>query len=122
MKKLLFLSIALVSLTSFVKDNPRVKHIPVSGTTTNGHDHGEWNAPADMPDVYYNEETNEIIIVDYASVTYYISIIDDWNITVFTTTVNNSGSFVLPTLSSGDYVIEITTSWNNQYEGTFTVP
>ena len=40
--------------------------------------HSEWNIPADMPDVYYNSELGVITIVDYANVTYYVTIYDDW--------------------------------------------
>lgn len=82
----------------------------------------QWNIPADMPDVYYNSELGVITIVDYANVTYYVTIYDDWWNAVITDTKPGGGIINVSSLTSGDYVIEITTSWNNQYEGTFTVP
>ena len=84
--------------------------------------HLEWNIPADMPDVYYNYATGIITIVDYVNATYYVNIIDDWNTVVLTDTKVGGGTIDVSSLSSGDYTIDITTSWNNQYEGEFTVP
>ncbi len=40
--------------------------------------HSEWSVPADMPDVYYDSQLGVITIVDYANVTYYVTIYDDW--------------------------------------------
>ena len=84
------------------------------------HPHTEVNPPADMPDVYYNSELGVITIVDYASVTYYVTIYDDWWNVVITDTKPGGGTIDVSSLSSGDYVIEISTSWNHDYEGQFT--
>ena len=84
--------------------------------------HFEVNPPADMPDVYYNSELGVITIVDYANVTYYVTIYDDWWNAVITDTKPGGGTINVSSLSSGDYVIEISTSWNHDYEGQFTVP
>ena len=84
--------------------------------------HNEVNIPADMPDVFYNSQTDIITIVDYANVTYYVTIYDDWWNAVITDTKVGGGTIDVSSLSSGDYVIDITTSWSNQYEGEFTVP
>ena len=84
--------------------------------------HIEVNPPADMPDVYYNSELDVITIVDYANVTYYVTIYDDWWNTVITDTKPGGGTINVSSLTSGDYVIEISTSWNHDYEGQFTVP
>ncbi|MBO4813531.1 MAG: hypothetical protein J5523_01080 [Muribaculaceae bacterium] len=75
-----------------------------------------------MPDVYYNSELGVITIVDYVNVTYYVTIYDDWWNAVITDTKVGGGTIDVSSLSTGDYVIDITTSWNNQYEGEFTVP
>ena len=82
----------------------------------------QWDIPADMPDVYYNTEAGTITIVDYANATYYVTIYDDWWNAVITDTKPGGGTINVSSLSSGDYVIEISTSWSNQYEGTFIVP
>ena len=92
-----------------------------SKDNTHGHDHN-WNIPADMPDVFYNNVSGTITIVDYANVIYYVTIYDDWWNAVLTDTKPGGGTINVSSLTSGDYVIEITTSWNNQYEGEFTVP
>ena len=84
--------------------------------------YNEWNIPADMPDVYYNNVSGTITIVDYANVTYYVTIYDDWWNAVITDNKVGGGTIDVSSLSSGDYVIDITTSWNHEYEGTFTVP
>ena len=75
--------------------------------------HTQWNIPADMPDVYYDSELDVITIVDYANVTYYVTIYDDWWNAVITDTKPGGGTISASSLSSGDYVIEITTSWKN---------
>ena len=65
----------------------------------------QWNIPADMPDVYYNDVSGTIAIVDYASVTYYVTIYDDWWNAVITDTKVGGGTIDVSSLSSGDYVI-----------------
>ena len=82
----------------------------------------QWNIPADMPDVYYNSELDVVTIVDYANVTYYVTIYDDWWNAVITDTKPGGGTIDVSSLTSGDYVIEISTSWNHDFEGQFTVP
>ena len=81
--------------------------------------HTEVNPPADMPDVYYNSELDVVTIVDYASVTYYVTIYDDWWNVVITDTKPSGGTIDVSSLTSGDYVIEISTSWNHDFEGNF---
>jgi hypothetical protein len=122
MRKIVFLLSVLLALSSFITGDPKVKQIPLNAPTTNGHDNLGWNIPADMPDVYYNSELGVITIVDYASVTYYVTIYDDWWNVVITDTKPGGGTINVSSLSSGDYVIEISTSWNHDYEGQFTVP
>jgi hypothetical protein len=82
----------------------------------------QWNIPADMPDVYYNSELGVVTIVDYANVTYYVTIYDDWWNAVITDTKPGGGTIDVSSLTSGDYTIEISTSWNHEYTGDFTVP
>ena len=84
--------------------------------------HSEWNIPADMPDVYYDSVNGEITIVDYVNATYYVTIYDDWCNAVITDTKVGGGTIDVSSLSSGDYTIEISTSWNHDFEGQFTVP
>ena len=108
----------MIPVYGIIEGTPAYIHIVIRGTAS----HSEWNIPADMPDVYYNSELDVITIVDYANVTYYVTIYDDWWNAVITDTKPGGGIINVSSLASGDYTIEITTSWNNQYEGTFTVP
>ena len=122
MRKAVFLLSVLFTLSSFITENPKVKQIPLNAPSTNGHNSSQVDIPADMPDVYYDSQNGVITIVDYANVTYYVTIYDDWWNTALSATLVGGGTISASSLSSGDYVIEITTSWNNQYEGEFTVP
>ena len=103
---------------AYIDRNPADVHIDIKGSFP----HTEVNIPADMPDVYYNSELDVINIVDYANVTYYVTIYDDWWNAVITDTKPGGGTIDVSSLTSGDYVIEISTSWNHDYEGQFSVP
>ena len=121
MKKFLIIIITLfivIPVYGIIEGTPAYTHISLN---LKKH-HTEVNIPADMPDVFYNSEAGTITIVDYANVTYYVTIYDDWWNVALTDTKPGGGTINVSSLSPGDYVIEITTSWNNQYEGTFTVP
>ena len=122
MRKAVFLLSVLFTLSSFITENPKVKQIPLNAPSTNGHNSSQVDIPADMPDVYYDSQNGVITIVDYANVTYYVTIYDDWWNTALSATLVGGGTINVSSLSSGDYVIEISTSWSNQYEGTFIVP
>lgn len=122
MKKLIITTIALflaLPLIGNIKDTPEYTNIVIKDKN---HNHTQWNIPADMPDVYYNYVSGTITIVDYANVTYYVTIYDYWWNAVITDTKVGGGTIDVSSLISGDYTLEITTSWNNQYEGEFTVP
>lgn len=118
-KKLILILCAIpVIALSNVNRNPTGVVIDIKNKPT----HTEVNIPADMPDVYYDSELGVITIVDYANVTYYVTIYDDWWNAVITDTKPGGGTIDVSSLSPGDYTIDITTSWSNQYEGEFTVP
>ena len=120
MKRKIALIISLITFTAFayVDRNPADVHVEMKSKLP----HLEWSIPADMPDVYYNNVSGTITIVDYANVTYYVTIYDDWWNAVITDTKVGGGTIDVSSLSSGDYTIDITTSWNHEYEGEFTVP
>jgi hypothetical protein len=121
MKKFLITIITLfivIPVYGIIEGTPAYTHISLN---LKKH-HTEVNIPADMPDVYYDSQNGVITIVDYANVTYYVTIYDDWWNAVLSTTLVGGGTIDVSSLTSGDYTIEISTSWNNQYEGTFTVP
>ncbi len=116
------LSIMLLALVlpcnATINQTPTTVHVQLKDKVP----HTEWNIPADMPDVYYDSVNGEITIVDYVNATYYVTIYDDWWNAVITDTKTGGGTINVSSLSSGDYTIEISTSWNHDYEGQFTVP
>ena len=119
MKKSSIISIVFlfISTMAFADD---VKNHQAEQVIMKGKNHfSQWDIPADMPDVYYDSELGVITIVDYANVTYYVTIYDDWWNAVITDTKPGGGTISASSLSSGDYVIEITTSWNHDYTGNF---
>lgn len=126
MKKILFAFSAFFifnCISAEVTDKGQEQQVVISSKThTNGQNHSQWNIPADMPDVYYNNVTGIITIVDYVNATYYVTIIDDWNTVVLTDTKVGGGTIDVSSLSSGDYTIDITTSWNHEFTGDFFVP
>ena len=122
MKKSSLITVILLFIFISVHADIRGHHEQQIEIRDNKHSHNEWNIPADMPDVYYDNQLGVITIVDYANVTYYVTIYDDWWNVALTDTKPGGGTINVSSLTSGDYVIEITTSWNNQYEGEFTVP
>ncbi len=121
MKKPLAFILCMVPIMAFayIDRNPADVHVEIREKK---HNHTEWNIPADMPDVYYNNVTGIITIVDYVSATYYVTIYDDWWNAVITDTKPGGGTIDVSSLTSGDYTIEISTSWNHEYTGDFTVP
>ena len=114
---LFFVLVSLPALAEIYK-SPTTEQVKIN----NVNHHNEVNPPADMPDVYYNYVSGIITIVDYVNATYYVTIIDDWNNIVLTDTKVGGGTIDVSSLSSGDYTIDIATSWNHEYEGEFTVP
>ncbi len=122
MKKNSIISIVLLFIfTSALADeikNHQAEQVIMKGKLP----HSEWNIPADMPDVYYDSVNGEITIVDYVNATYYVTIYDDWWNVVITDTKVGGGTIDVSSLTSGDYVIDISTSWNHDFEGQFTVP
>ena len=114
----LFFVLLSIPVLAEIDGTPTENQLRIKGK----YSHNEWNIPADMPDVYYNYVTGIITIVDYVTATYYVTIYDEWWNVVITDTKVGGGTIDVSSLSSGDYVIEITTSWNHEYEGEFTVP
>ena len=90
----------------------------------NGGNHIEHYAPADLPEVYHDDETDEITIVADGFSSYYNVVIirnTPYQV-VITTQVSGYGDVIdVSALSSGSYTIVITTEFLNEYEGQFTI-
>ena len=86
-------------------------------------DHIEHFAPADMPDVYYDTDLQEIIIcADGFSVYYDVDIISQSSmIAVISTQVDGYGDSIdISSLPDDNYTIVITSEFDNVYQGQFT--
>ena len=79
--------------------------------------------PADMPDVYYDSDTEEIIIDGTGYATYYdvdIISVSTGYVVLYDTVNGTYGTVDVSSLPDDDYTILITSSNNNEYEGSFT--
>ena len=89
-----------------------------------GHDHMEHYAPADMPEVYYDSDEKEIIIVADGFSSYYTVLIirDSNNLTMVSTQISGFGDTIdISTLPAGNFTIYITSEYNNVFDGHFTI-
>ena len=86
--------------------------------------HSEYYLPADMPEMYYDSDCNEIIIVADGFAGYYYV---DFYLTGYTTPLISTqvegygDSINVSNLPVGDYTVVITSEYNNQYEGQLTI-
>ena len=86
-------------------------------------DHSEYYTPVDMPEVYYDSDDQEIIIVADGFATYYdVDIVSQSTmLAVISTQVDGYGDNIdISSLPDDDYTIVITSEYNNVYEGHFT--
>ena len=87
--------------------------------------HSEYYPKADMPlEVYYDDDTDEIVIVADGFSSYYDVVIEDYytGVVVISTQISGYGDSIdVSSLSTGTYTITITTSYNNVYVGQFTI-
>ena len=87
-------------------------------------DHSEYYHPADMPEVYYDADNLEIIIVADGFASYYNVDITSASgyVPLISTQVDGYGDSIdVSSLPDGYYSITITSSNNNQFEGTFAI-
>lgn len=119
MKKLfLFLILFLVSMLSFADSRP----IQIKNKGTVG-DHSQYYPPADMPEVYYDSDNQEIIIVADGFSSYYdVDIVSESTLMiVISTQIDGYGDSIdVSALPDDNYTIVITSSNNNEFEGQFT--
>ena len=104
-------NLALANMTPIVVQN---------GGAAN--DHSEYYPPADMPEVYYDADNLEIIIVADGFASYYYVDITSASgyVPLISTQIDGYGDSIdVSSLPDGYYTITITSSNNNQFEGTF---
>ena len=88
------------------------------------HDHLEYYPPADMPEVYYDADNLEIIIVADGFASYYNVDITSASgyVPLISTQIDGYGDSIdVSSLPDGYYTITISTSNNNEFEGTFAI-
>ena len=86
--------------------------------------HLETYPSADMPDVYYNDDTDEIIIIGYGFSSYYDVLIirNSTNQTMVSTQISGYGDTIdVSSLPSDNFTIVITSECNNVFEGQFSI-
>ena len=84
--------------------------------------HNEYYPPADIPEVYYDADNLEIIIVADGFASYYNVDITSASgyVPLISTQIDGYGDTIdVSSLPDGYYTITITSSNNNQFEGTF---
>ena len=85
--------------------------------------HFDQPVPADMPEVYYDTNTEEIIIVaDGFSSFYDVDIVSQstMQLMLYTTISGYGDNIDVSSLPYDDYTIIITSSYDNEYVGQFT--
>ena len=120
MRYILLVMALSFALFSFADGSTAQIHIERKGKPDN---HGQYYIPADMPEVYYDSDNLEIILVaDGFSSYYYVEIFQtEYTIPVISTQVDGYGDSIdISSLPDDDYTIIITSSNNNEYEGQFT--
>jgi len=116
---LLSVLISGLTISSKASNNPIQMH---KKGMTNNHS-GIPFVPVDMPDIYYDDQTQVITIDGNGySAYYYVDIISESTLlTMFSTNVDGDyGTVDVSSLPDDNYTIIITSSENNQYEGQFT--
>ena len=103
-------------------DNETQQQINLEHKHTQGN-HNEYYPPADMPEVYFDSDTQEIIIIADGFASYYdVDIISQstLQLVLYTTISGYGDSIDVSLLPDDNYKIVITSSYNNVYEGQFT--
>lgn len=120
MKKITFVFfILMATMQSFAGDSLNAILLERKGI---GHLGGV--VTADQPDVYYNSNTQEIILVADGFASYYdVEIYPAYSaIPVITTQVDGYGDTIdVSSLPADNYTIVITSEYNNVFEGEFTI-
>lgn len=107
----------LCMFCAYCDEDINLRHIGYGG------DHSEYYPPADMPEVYFDDDNLEIIIVGDGFADYYdVHIVSQsTQLAVISTQIDGYGDSIdVSSLPDDDYTIIITSSNNNEYVGEFT--
>ena len=120
MKKYFLIICLMLSLASFTFRSPEKISL---NNPNNQHDHFNHPVPADMPDVYYNNSTQTLIIDGTGEVNYYdVEVISLTTLdTEISTQVNGYYDTIdVSSLPEGEYAITIDAPTGNSFEGFFS--
>ncbi len=122
MKKNCFLFILVFIFSSFVcmaRDEASINlHYPGGG-----HSHYGIPAPAEIPDVYYNDVSQTIIVDGTGEVNYYdveIMSLTSFDVLISTQVNGYYDTIDISSLPDGEYVITIDAPTGNSFEGFFS--
>ena len=121
MKKFLLFTFLFVSVNLVANTTRGSIPIHKKGSTGN---HFSFPVPAVQPDVYYDADNQEIIIVGTGNLSCYdveIESLTTWNVLISTQVDGTYDTIDISSLPSDNYVITIDTSVGISYEGYFTV-
>ena len=119
--KMYYFSFFFVFITLFMGATPEKIVVIDPGAQ---HNHGEYFDPADMPEVFYDNDVQEIILVADGFVSYYdVHIVSLSTLQlVLHSTANGYGDTIdVSSLPNDDYVITLDPPVNVSFEGTFSV-
>lgn len=88
------------------------------------HNHHDLPIPADQPDVYYDDDTQEVIIDGTGYVYYYdveIASVATWNNIIITQVNGAYDTIDVSSLSAGEYCITIYSPTGNDFVGFFLI-
>ena len=121
MKRFLFFSLLLSMVCLRLSADDTVAEINLQHKKP--HDHNEHYIPADQPDVYYDSDNLEIILVADGFSSYYDVYITPTTgyMPLISTQVDGYGDTIdVSSLPVGCYAITIISEFNNEFEGTFS--
>ncbi len=119
MKKALFFTLFAVLYCTFTMADRRPIVIQNGGAVD---DRFEFPVPADEPDVYYDDDAQQVIIDGTGYVSNYdveITSQSTWDVVVSTSVSGSYGTIDISSLPDDDYIITIDTPLGNTYEGYF---
>ena len=122
MKQIVFF-LSLLLATSFCLLADEANQIRIE-QVIHGGTHFDFPVPAVEPDVYYDDDNQEIIIVGTGNATYYNVVIEsvtDWNVSISTQVNGYYDTIDISSLPADEYSITITTQWNDTFVGYFEI-
>ena len=116
---LMFYIVAATNICMFADRQPIVIH---NGGAVG--DHYNFPVPVVEPEVYYDDDNQEIIIVGTGNASYYNVVIEsvtDWNVSISTQVNGYYDTIDISSLPADEYSISITTQWNDTFVGYFEI-